>query len=86
MYGYYVRLKEERERRNLPRHKHELSFKCWVCRQETLPSPNNWEPVADDPGRYKRCIVCCSMVPFSIRRTKSYRRRWDEESARHVDE
>ena len=62
-----------------------LSRKCWVCEQATLPAPNDRDHGdPSDPNRYKFCVACSDKVPFSIRRTKSYQRRWDEENAKNL--
>ena len=60
-----------------------LSFVCRVCQQETLPPSyrNTLEQNPEDPDRFKICVCCYEEVPYSIRRTKSYQRRWDERNA-----
>ena len=62
-----------------------LRYDCEVCGRETLPALNNRDlGNPDDPDRYKWCSLCHHEVPYSMRRKKTYQRRWDEYNAREL--
>jgi hypothetical protein len=57
---------------------------CTVCLVGELASARRDEmDVVDpsDPDRYIYCVSCQAKVPYIVRRTKSYQRRWDEANA-----
>lgn len=64
---------------------HSLSFRCPICLRMTLPgvATDIIDP-DDDEKKYKICNFCAEKTPSSIRRLKSYQRRWDEKNARSM--
>lgn len=65
--------------------RHQMGNRCWVCNQNTLPvAANGATEDPENPDRYKVCNVCGEKVPYNTRRTKAYKRRWDEENTKNM--
>lgn len=60
-----------------------IDYKCRVCGQDAFPaSSGNFPTYSASPDRYHTCIVCEKTVPYSVRRLKTYQKRWDEENVK----